>query len=249
MICKGSRLAWNLTLKLSNQNIFSKKVKGGSQAAFLFLILAGLFITSLVTCNLIANKFVSVDLGFKTFEVSAGILPYPLTFLITDILSEIYGRKKTNAVVITGFFSSVLVLFILYLGHMFPALENSPVTESEYASVFRNSWRVISASMLAYLTAQFIDVRIFHYWKRKTKGKHLWFRNNFSTMFSQLIDTILVTSVIFIGVASTDFITGLILDGWLFKLLFAAADTIIIYPVIFGIRRHFKLKHAEEMDF
>ncbi len=222
---------------------------GGSQAAFLFLILAGLFVTSLVTCNLIANKFVSVNLGFKTFEVSAGILPYPLTFLITDILSEVYGRRKTNAVVVTGFFSSILVLFILYLGHQFPALENSPVTQEEYASVFRNSWRVISASMLAYLTAQFVDVRIFHFWKRKTKGRHLWFRNNFSTMFSQLVDTILVTSVIFVGVASTEFITELILDGWLFKVLFAAADTLIIYPVVFGIRRYFDLKPAQEIDF
>jgi uncharacterized integral membrane protein (TIGR00697 family) len=234
---------------LNKTKEYSKKVKGGSQAAFLFLVLAGLFVTSLVTCNLIANKFVSVDLGFKTFEVSAGILPYPLTFLITDILSEVYGRRKTNAVVVTGFFSSVLVLLILYLGHLFPALENSPVTQEEYASVFRNSWRVISASMLAYLTAQFVDVRIFHFWKRKTKGRYLWFRNNFSTIFSQLVDTILVTSVIFVGIASTDFITGLILDGWLFKVLFAAADTLIIYPVVFGIRRHFGLKPAEEIDF
>lgn len=212
-------------------------------------MLAGLFVTSLVTCNLIANKFVSVNMGFKTFEVSAGILPYPLTFLITDILSEVYGRRKTNAVVVTGFFSSVLVLLILYLGHLFPALENSPVTQEEYASVFRNSWRVISASMLAYLTAQFVDVRIFHFWKRKTKGRYLWFRNNFSTMFSQLVDTILVTSVIFVGIASTEFITGLILDGWLFKVLFAAADTLIIYPVVFGIRRYFNLKPAQEIDF
>lgn len=234
---------------MSSKGNKSKKKKGGSQAAFLFLVLAGLFVTSLVTCNLIANKFVSVNMGFKTFEVSAGILPYPLTFLITDILSEVYGRRKTNAVVVTGFFSSVLVLLILYLGHLFPALENSPVTQEEYASVFRNSWRVISASMLAYLTAQFVDVRIFHFWKRKTKGRYLWFRNNFSTMFSQLVDTILVTSVIFVGIASTEFITGLILDGWLFKVLFAAADTLIIYPVVFGIRRYFNLKPAQEIDF
>lgn len=225
------------------------KVKGGSRAAFLFLVLAGLFITSLVTCNLIANKFVLVDMGFKTFEVSAGVLPYPLTFLITDILSEIYGRRKTNAVVITGFFSSMLVLLILYLGHIFPALDNSPVTQEEYASVFRNSWRVISASMLAYLTAQFVDVRIFHFWKKKTRGRHLWFRNNFSTIFSQLVDTILVTSVIFVGIATTEFITSLILDGWLFKVLFAAADTLIIYPVVYAIRRQFKLSPAQEIDF
>ena len=78
----------------------------------LYLLLAGLFIAALVTCNLIANKFISVDLGFKTFIISAGVIPYPITFLITDILSEIYGRKKTSAVVYTGLAASVFVLFI-----------------------------------------------------------------------------------------------------------------------------------------
>ena len=80
-----------------------------TKALNLYIILSGIFIASLVTCNLIANKFVSIDLGFKTFIVSAGILPYPITFLITDILSEIYGRKMTNRVVLSGFFASIIV--------------------------------------------------------------------------------------------------------------------------------------------
>lgn len=217
------------------------------KAAFLYLGLAALFIASLVTCNLIANKFVMVDLGFKEFRVSAGILPYPLTFLITDILSEIYGRRRTNAVVAVGFFSSLLVLLILYLGAVFPVIESSPVTEGEYNSVFQNSWRVITASMLAYLTAQFLDVRLFHFWKKLTNGRHLWFRNNFSTIFSQLVDTILVVTVIFIGSAGFDFITQLILDGWLFKIIFAAADTVVIYLVVYLFRRYFGLSQGEEI--
>lgn len=211
-------------------------------------MLAALFIASLVTCNLIANKFVRVDLGFASFNVSAGVLPYPLTFLITDILSEIYGRKKTNAVVASGFFATLLVLFILYLGHAFPALDNSPVSQAEYDSVFRNSWRVMSASMLAYLGAQFMDVRLFHFWKRLTKGKKLWLRNNFSTMLSQLVDTVLVTTVIFIGIEDFNFIAQLIWDGWLFKVLFAAADTLIIYGIVYLFRKHFYLKPGEEID-
>ncbi len=212
-------------------------------------MLAALFIASLVTCNLIANKFVMVDMGFATFNISAGVLPYPLTFLITDILSEIYGRKKTNAVVASGFFATLLVLLILYLGHSFPALENSPVTQEEYASVFRNSWRVMSASMLAYLGAQFLDVRLFHFWKKLTNGKKLWLRNNFSTMLSQLVDTILVTTVIFIGIEDFSFIGSLIWDGWLFKVLFAAADTLVIYVIIYFFRKSFKLKPGEEIEF
>ena len=78
-----------------------------------YLVLAGIFIASLVTCNLIANKFVTVDLGFKVFIVSAGILPYPLTFLVTDLISELYGQKKANLVVFSGFIASLFVLLFL----------------------------------------------------------------------------------------------------------------------------------------
>ncbi len=222
--------------------------KKQKHAGFTFVILASLFIAALITCNLIANKFVTVDLGFKTFIVSAGVIPYPLTFLITDILSEIYGRRNTSMVVLAGFFASMLVLLILFLGHYFPAIADSPVGNFEYDIVFQNSWRVISSSMLAYLVAQFVDVRIFHLVKRKTKGRYLWLRNNFSTMFSQLVDTVLVTTVIFIGVKNFDEIVPLIGDGWTFKVLFAAADTIIIYPLVFGIRNYFGLKAGEEIS-
>jgi len=181
--------------------------------------------------------------------VSAGVLPYPLTFLITDILSEMYGRQRTNAVVAAGFLSSMLTLVILFLAAYFPAIESSPVSDAQFNTVFQNSWRVIGASMLAYLTAQFIDVRIFHFWKEKTKGKYLWFRNNFSTFFSQLIDTILVVGIIFIGRLSFGEISELVWDGWLFKIIFAAADTLLIYPLVFAFRRYFNLKANQELSF
>ena len=196
----------------------------------LYLILSGLFISALVTCNLIANKFVTVDLGFKTFVVSAGVLPYPLTFLITDILSEIYGRKRTNNVVLAGLIASILVLFILYLGSVFPAIDDSPVANETYNSVFQNSSRIIFASMLAYTVAQFVDVHVFHFLKKLTGGKKLWIRNNFSTIFSQLLDTILVTTVIFIGLK--DF----------------TLDTLFIYLIVYGIRSYFQLKPNEELS-
>ena len=211
------------------------------------MLLAALFVTALVTCNLIANKFISVDLGFKTFVISAGVLPYPATFLITDILSEIYGRRRTNEVVFAGFAASVFVLFILWLGHQFPAIENSPVNDDQYGTVFQNSWRVISASMIAYLAAQLIDIRIFHFWKGVTKGKHLWLRNNFSTIFSQLVDTTLVVSVIFIGLTPVANIGQMILDGWLFKIICAVVDTIFIYAAVGWFRKRFALAHGEEL--
>ena len=197
-----------------------------------YLVLSGIFIASLVTCNLIANKFVSVDLGFKVFIVSAGILPYPLTFLVTDLISELYGQKKANLVVFSGFVASVFVLIFLWLGSQFSAISGSIVDDITYDSVFQNAWRLIAASMVAYLFAQFVDVRIFHFWKRLTRGKHLWLRNNGSTIASQLIDTTLVVCILFVGVWESDKIYSAILDGWLFKMLMAFIDTPIIYGVI-----------------
>ena len=201
-----------------------------------YLVLSGIFIASLVTCNLIANKFVTVDLGFKVFIVSAGILPYPLTFLVTDLISELYGQKKANLVVLTGFVSSMFVLLFLWLGGQCNAIPDSVVNDQTYNSGFRNAWRIIAASMTAYLFAQFVDVKIFHFWKRLTNGKHLWLRNNASTVASQLLDTTLVISILFVGVWSTDQIFSAVIDGWIFKMLMALVDTPIIYGIIYLLK-------------
>lgn len=206
---------------------------------------------ALITCNLIANKFIEVDFGIPgidPFILSAGVLPYPLTFLLTDVLSEVFGRKRTNHVVITGFIVSLLVLFILWLGSVFPAIDDSPVTNESYNEVFQNSGRIILASMTAYLVAQLVDVRLFHFWKGLTKGKHLWLRNNASTVVSQLIDTTLVVGIIFINKKPAGEIVDLIGDGWLFKALAALLDTALIYAIMYVIRRQFKLKIGQEIE-
>ena len=207
-----------------------------STREYFYHFLSAIFIASLVTCNLIANKFVTVYLGFKVFIVSAGILPYPITFLVTDLISELYGQKKANRVVISGFVASIFVLFFLWLGGQFSAIPDSIVNDNIYNAVFRNAWRIIAASMVAYLIAQFIDVRIFHFWKKLTRGKHLWLRNNGSTIASQLVDTSLVICILFIGVWDGRQIFNGIIDGWLFKMLMAFIDTPIIYCIIFLLK-------------
>ena len=218
----------------------------------LYLLLAGLFVSALITCNLIANKFVSVDLGFlgfnEPFRISAGVLPYPITFLITDILSEFYGRKRTNKVVVIGFVTSMFVLFILFLGSQFDSISGSPINNDEYDKMFQNSWRVIGASMTAYVVAQLVDVRLFHFWKQLTNGDHLWLRNNGSTIVSQLVDTILVTTVLFVGALSMEEIGDLVFDGWTFKLMVALADTPIIYFLAWMMRTYYKLSFSEEFE-
>ncbi len=220
-----------------------------AEADYLYLILASLFITALVVCNLIANKFVTVDFGIPgfVFTISAGVLPYPITFLITDILSEIYGQKKTNKVVFAGFGALVFTMFILWMGSLFPAIDSSPVSDSLYQTAYGNSWRVIMSSMIAYTLAQYVDVKLFHFWKNLTKGKYLWLRNNASTVLSQLVDTTLVILVLFAGELPWPTIGAYIVSGWTFKALIALLDTPFLYISTYFIRRRFKLKFGEEM--
>jgi len=194
-----------------------------------FLILASLFTGALVVTNLIANKFIHVEWLGREFILSAGVLPYPITFLITDLLSEIYGRRRANLVVFGGFLASILVLVTLYLGDQFPAIADSTVDDGIYSLVFGNSWRIIGASMTAYLIAQFVDIRIFHFWKRLTKGKHLWLRNNASTLLSQLLDSALVVFVLFAGQWPASQMGWVILDLWMFKASIALLDTPLFY--------------------
>ena len=212
----------------------------------IYIYLAGLFIASLIICNLIANKFVTVSLGFKTFTISAGILPYPITFLITDLLSEIYGIKSTRNIVWSGFFASIFVLIVIFISKKFNSIPNSPVDNETFNIVFGNSWRIIFGSMTAYLFAQFIDIKIYHFWKKLTNGNHLWLRNNFSTIFSQLIDTSIVVTILFINVLSGKEILYLIIDGWIFKMIIALIDTPILYLSNSIIKKYIGLKFSQE---
>jgi uncharacterized integral membrane protein (TIGR00697 family) len=222
--------------------------KPSTQAVLVpYLVLAALFTAALVVCNLLSNKFISIDLGLKTFVVSAGILPYPLTFLMTDILSEFYGKKKTNYVVFSGFVVLLFVLLVIYLAGIFPAIPGSPMGDAAFGEVFSNSTRIIFASMVAYLVAQLIDVRLFHFWKWVTKGKYLWVRNNGSTMISQLIDTVLVIGIIFYDREQPSVIFQYILDGWLFKVIIAVLDTPFMYAASWWFRSKFNLAEGEEL--
>lgn len=215
----------------------------------IYLILAALFIASLVTSNLIFQKFFYWEpFGWYRFEISVGILPYPITFLITDILSEIYGKKKANQVVIAGIFASFFSILIILAADFAPAINNSPVNNETFHQVFGLSSFAVFASMIAYLFAQFIDIRIFHFWKQLTKGKHLWLRNNFSTFTSQFIDTFTVLFLICsFEILPWNIFSSLLISGFLFKVIIAALDTPILYGVVFILRKKFKLPIGEEI--
>ena len=220
----------------------------------LYLILTGIFIASLISSNLIFQKFFfwtpfaflanfeasgwTVWLSSYTFELSVGILPYPITFLVTDIVSEIYGREKADRIVVSGFISSIFIMGVVMVGDIAAATDWSPVNDNTFHKVFGLFGPAIFASMTAYIIAQFIDIRIFHYWKRLTNGQHLWLRSNGSTIFSQSIDTLSVLLLLcYFGVIEWNKFGLLFANGFLFKVLIAALDTPFFYIISFFIRK------------
>lgn len=225
-------------------------VKDRLLAQRIYFILGALFISSLVVSNLIFQKFFSWDFfGLYTFEISVGILPYPITFLITDIISEVYGKKKANQVVTAGIFASFFSLLIVFVADMVPATAWSPINDPLFSKVFGATAIAVFASMVAYLLAQYIDIQLFHFWKRVTNGKHLWLRNNFSTFLSQFVDTFAVLILLCsFGKIEWPRFGALLLSGFLFKVLVAALDTPFLYLAVYGFRKRFKLSVGEELQ-
>ena len=231
-------------------------VKDKLLAQRIYMILGALFITSLVVSNLIFQKFFYwypfqfEIFGSKLFEISVGILPYPVTFLITDLISEIYGKKRANDVVMVGIFASLFSLLIIYVSNVVPATSWSPVDDGMFSTVFGNTALAVFASMLAYLFAQFIDIQIYHFWKRLTKGKKLWLRNNFSTFSSQFIDTLTILVLLCgFGIIEWSKFKGLLIAGFLFKAIIAACDTPFLYLGVYLFKKRFRLKVNEEIEF
>ncbi len=214
-----------------------------------------LFVTAIVLTNIIGIKIFEISsdiLNFSFFNgpitLTTGIITYPLTFIITDIVCEVYGKKKADQMVVLGFFASILSLFFINIAILLsgsPAWINqtlgySSITDMQraYESVFALPGFLIGASMLAYLIAQLIDVKIFHYFKNLTKGKYLWLRNNVSTMFSQLVDTFIVNSIFLYFALNLqwDLILKIIIASYIFKVVIAALDTPLVYFGVYHIK-------------
>ena len=197
-------------------------------------ILFGVFIGSLIAANLIGLKI--ADFGF--FDASVGILLFPILFLITDVIEEVHGRKKTKELIIIGVITLILVLIVTTLGVLLPFAERSMVNE-EYTTIFGTTIRIFIASITAFVLSQLHDVWAFNFWKEKTHGEHLWLRNNLSTMVSTLIDTIIFMFIAFYAITpkfTVEYVFALIIPYWLVKVLFALFDTPFCYLGVWWLR-------------
>lgn len=233
-----------------NPSIQKRSLKDIQLAYKIYFILGGLFICALVVSNLIFQKFFTWNpFGWFNFEISVGLLPYPITFLITDLISEIYGKKKANQMVTTGIFASFFSLLIVYVSNATTATSWSPVDNAIFSQVFGATALAVFASMTAYLCAQYVDIHLYHFWKKLTKGKHLWLRNNFSTFLSQFIDTAAVLLLLCsFGEIEWNRFSSLLLAGFLFKVIVAVLDTPLLYLGVYIFRKRFNLAEGEELQ-
>ncbi len=210
-----------------------------------FVLLAGMFIGSLAMLNILGlSRLIDLSFHFNGdrihFMVFIGVLPYPITFLCTDFISELYGKKRANMVVWAGLLLNLWVLFIMWIGGILP--EDSSVDSTAFFRIRELTFGATAASMIAYLTAQFVDVHVFHLLKKLTKGKHLWLRNNGSTLTSQLIDSLAVVLITYYGTKAIQiqehhhvfsYLMMLIISNYIFKMISALLDTI---PFYFGVK-------------
>ena len=260
-----------------------------------FLLLAGLFLGTLTMLNILGiTRFIKLasivinegqpDQWELAFAVAVGVLPYPLTFMCTDLISEFFGRKRANYVVLVGLLLNVWVVGILWLGGVLPGFEvvadgqivpyevmrpesidaetgevtyKAEAAEPLFFQVRAMTFGAVAASMIAYLAAQLVDVQVFHFWKRLTKGKHLWLRNNGSTVVSQLVDTVAVILITYsiapekLGLNDVQphwfqLIVSYILAGYVFKLLVALIDTVPIYIAVRFLKGYLQIDPTAE---
>jgi uncharacterized integral membrane protein (TIGR00697 family) len=238
-----------------------------------FLVFAGVFLGTLAMLNILGisrfiklYEFTTGGGTTLTFAIAVGVLPYPITFLCTDFISEFYGRRRANLVVLVGLLLNIWVVFVMWLGGVLPGFEAVDPTTGEivrdvagrlpvFFDVRALTFGAVSASMIAYLAAQFCDVYVFHFWKRVTRGRMLWVRNNGSTMVSQLVDT---TAVILIThyyahalPVDPNWSVGpqlllFIVTGYTFKFAVAAVDTVPFYIGVRYLSRYLRLNPIQE---
>ena len=192
--------------------------------------LTAIFVGSLVIAAVLASKIIAVG----SLAVPAGVLAYCVTFVCTDVISELWGKEKAQKVVLSGFGAMVFVLVLIKAAVIWPA---APFWTGQQAfeAVFNLTPRIILGSLIAYLASQSFDVWAFHFWKRLTRGRFLWLRNNASTVVSQLMDSALFILIAFGGQMD---VVPLIIGQWVIKCAIAALDTGVVYGLIWLIRRN-----------
>jgi uncharacterized integral membrane protein (TIGR00697 family) len=166
----------------------------------LFVVLAAVFVACLLLGDVIGGKTITTPLG----PISVGMIPFPVTFLLTDIVNDFYGRRGARFLTLLGFWMAVLAWTILQISTSLKAHESTYFSQAEFSKIFGGSAQLFVASIIAYLIGQFLDIRVFQFWKALTKSKHLWLRATGSTVLSQVADTVIINVIFWNWSASAD---------------------------------------------
>lgn len=192
-------------------------------------VLLGLFVSILVASNAGGSKLIAIG----SLTASATVISYALSFLITDVVSEVYGAKVANKFVWVGFIGAILSVIFFMLAVALPAA-SFYTDQAAFEKVFGTTPRILIGGFTSFLISQLLDVRIFHFFKKLTKGKYLWLRNNASTLISQFIDSFIFITIAFYGVAE---LLPLIMGQYFLKMVIAICDTPLVYTITGMIRR------------
>lgn len=186
-----------------------------------------LFVVSLLLSNILASKIIMIG----GLVLPAAIILYPLTFLFTDVVAEVEGKKSAGALVMAGFYLSLFMVFVILVGRLLPPAGFWRHQEA-YNVILGSTPRIVLASVIAYLISQNHDVWAFHWWREKTAGRHLWVRNNLSTIVSQMIDSVLFIGIAFWGTVPPATIGVMILSQYVVKVGIALLDTPFCYLLV-----------------
>lgn len=208
----------------------------------LFVYLCALFVACLLLGDIIGGKTIATPLG----PISVGIVPFPVTFLLTDIVNDFYGRKGARFLTILGFVMATFAYVVLQLGTHLPIDRSTYFTQAEFSKIFGGSAQLFLASIVAYLIGQFLDIYVFQFWKRLTQSKHLWLRATGSTLLSQIVDTVVINCIFWGWTAASDpdgFLGKMDSGarwGWIFQKIgreygIKVVVAILLTPAVYGL--------------
>jgi uncharacterized integral membrane protein (TIGR00697 family) len=222
-----------------------------------YVVCAAVFVTALVVAEATAGKFFQAFrlpftfslFGFETDVVvmTAGVLAFPVTFIVTDVMNEYFGKRGIRFVTLVGMAMVAFEFALLRLALAVPATPDSPVPGEAFATVFGTAGRVIVGSLTAYLIGQLVDISLFHWLRRRTHGRHLWLRATGSTFGSQFFDTFVVLTIAFAGQIPAGQIVAITLFNYGYKLGIATAITPFIYAGHWLIDRYLGNETAEAL--
>jgi queuosine precursor transporter len=220
----------------------------------LYIYLCAVFLTALLIGDTIGAKLfiVPIPLGFTTVHatLSVGVIWFPVTFLLTDVINEFYGSKGARFVTFLGFWMALAAFIIIYVARKIPAAHPpSPVSQEAFDQVLGNANLIFIGSLTAYIIGQLIDIAVFQAAKRLTQSRHIWLRSTGSTLISQLVDTLTVTSIAFARTLTATQLRNTLISQYLVKVLFAIGLTPVIYALHAVLHRRLHLEeHPADVE-